>query len=105
MANTLEALRPEYEDLFNTMEVRQNHLAEADKIVDKIVERRNVYQAIMDATGIPWQIIATFHSLESDLNFKTHLHNGDPLTARTVQEPKDRPKPGAPPFSFQDSAI
>src|SRR5688572_14486975 len=105
MPNTLEALRPEYEDLFGSMEVRPNRVATADKIVDRIVEHRNVYEAIMDAVGMPWQIIGVLHNMESSLNFKAHLHNGDPLTARTVQVPRGRPKTGNPPFTFQESAI
>lgn len=42
--------------------------------------------------------------MEGDCDFKTHLHNGDPLSARTVQEPTNRPKTGAPPFSWEFSA-
>src|SRR5262249_22752375 len=45
------------------------------------------------------------HSLEGSLNFNTHLHNGDPLKARTVNEPAGRPKEGSPPFTFEESAI
>jgi lysozyme family protein len=105
MANTLEVLRPEYEQLFGSMEIRSNRIAAADQIVDKIVRHSNVYQAIMDAVGMPWQIVGVIHSMESDLNFRTHLHNGDPLTARTVKVPAGRPRTGNPPFTFQESAI
>jgi lysozyme family protein len=56
-------------------------------------------------TGVPWWWIATAHQMESGGSFTRHLHNGDPLTARTVQVPKGRPKTGKPPFSWTDSAI
>ena len=39
-----------------------------------------------------------------DLNFRTHLHNGDPLTHRTVQVPSGHPKDGDPPFTWEFSA-
>ncbi len=39
------------------------------------------------------------------MDFDGHLHNGDPLTARTVQVPKGRPIAGTPPFTFLASAI
>jgi hypothetical protein len=42
--------------------------------------------------------------MEASQNFKAHLHNGDPLTARTVQVPAGRPKKGKPPFSWEESA-
>jgi hypothetical protein len=42
--------------------------------------------------------------MEASFNFKCHLHNGDPLTARTVQVPSNRPSTGAPPFTWEDSA-
>jgi hypothetical protein len=43
--------------------------------------------------------------MESSLDFTRHLHNGDPLTARTVHEPEGRPKSGTPPFTWEESAI
>jgi len=38
------------------------------------------------------------------MNFECHLHNGDPLTGRTVRVPVGRPILGSPPFSWEDSA-
>ena len=42
--------------------------------------------------------------MESSQSFHKHLHNGDPLTARTVQQPPGRPKNGSPPFTWEQSA-
>jgi lysozyme family protein len=39
-----------------------------------------------------------------EANFKTHLHNGDPLTARTVHVPAGRPPTSTPPFTWEASA-
>ena len=49
-------------------------------------------------------MVGVIHALESSLNFGRHLHNGDPLTARTVQVPAGRPKTGQPPFTWEASA-
>ena len=54
--------------------------------------------------GTPWYVVGVIHALESSLNFGRHLHNGDPLTARTVQVPAGRPKTGQPPFTWEASA-
>ena len=50
-------------------------------------------------------MIACIHSLESSLNFNTHLHNGDPLSARTTRVPAGRPSFGSPPYKWKESAI
>jgi lysozyme family protein len=54
--------------------------------------------------GIPWAFIGVIHGMECGFNFGGHLHNGDPLTARTVQHPSGRPKTGSPPFTWRQSA-
>src|SRR5262249_8720937 len=41
----------------------------------------------------------------SDMDFKTHLHNGDSLKARTYDVPAGRPRRGNPPFAWDASAI
>lgn len=98
-------LKKEYETLFNTCEIRPAGAAEVQRIVDRIVSNDGPYREVGTALGIPWFFIAVIHNMESSLNFKAHLHNGDPLTARTIQEPKGRPKTGQPPFTWQESAI
>ena len=62
------------------------------------------YRGLGQQLGIPWQFIAVIHSLECGCDFKLHLHNGDPLTARTVQVPAGRPLTGQPPFTWETSA-
>lgn len=99
------ALRKEYETLFNTCEIRPAGAAGVQRIVDELVSNSGPYQEVEATLGIPWFFVAAIHNMESSLNFKAHLHNGDPLTRRTVQEPKGRPKNGQPPFTWQESAI
>lgn len=98
------ALRLEYEELFDTCMVRPQYARLIENIVDKLVDNKETYEAASAASGVPWHFIAVVHNMEASLKFKTHLHNGDPLTARTVQVPKGRPKTGEPPFSWEESA-
>jgi lysozyme family protein len=56
-------------------------------------------------TTVPWYVIAAIHYRESGLSYDHHLHNGDPLTGRTVHVPAGRPVKGEPPFTWEESAI
>lgn len=63
------------------------------------------YDAVSARIGTPWRMIAAIHALEASFRFDRHLHNGDPLSARTVHVPKGRPAVGAPPFTWEESAV
>lgn len=97
-------LKKEYEDLFASCTIRQEKQLAVSAIKDKIIANRQRYESVEVATNVPWYVVGMIHSLEGSLNFKTHLHNGDPLTAKTVHVPKGRP-PGTPPFAWEQSAI
>ena len=97
-------LKQEYEDLFASCVISDAKRSAVVAVVTKIVTNRPRYEAVQTKTNVPWYIVAVIHSMEGSLNFKTHLHNGDPLTARTVHVPKGRPK-GTPPFKWEDSAV
>jgi lysozyme family protein len=73
--------------------------------VERMFINRDRYLTVTESTGVPWQVIGTIHMREADGNFSCHLHNGDPLTARTVHVPKGRPATGSPPFSWEESAV
>lgn len=106
MANVslTDALREEYQQLFDRCVIDAGRRAEIESVVGKIRGGESRYRDVATPLGIPWQLIGVIHSLEASLSFKTHLHNGDPLTARTVQVPKGRPKIGNPPFQWEESA-
>jgi len=99
-------LRQEYQNLFNTCVVNPARLALVNGVVSRIAPGRSRYQAVGDPLGIPWYFIGLVHNLEASLNFNCHLHNGDPLTARTVHVPAGRPPAsvGDPPFTWEQSA-
>lgn len=61
--------------------------------------------AVCKEAPIPWYFIGLIHFMEAGQNFNRHLHNGDPLSNRTIHVPVGRPKKGSPPFRWEDSAI
>jgi lysozyme family protein len=97
----------EYENLFARAAIRPEHQFEIDAVVTRIFDPLNLaqYQHVEARTGVPAYVVGIIHSLEASLSFTTHLHNGDPLTARTVHVPAGRPPTGNPPFQWFDSAI
>lgn len=117
-----DAIRAEYQRLYDTMVMRwaddhkdepgleaiyQGLKAEFDVVVRSIRSYRARYEGIARQVGgaIPWWFIALIHNMECGLSFNKHLHNGDPLTARTKLVPAGRPAAGSPPFTFEESAV
>ncbi len=98
------ALRDEYERLFNSCLIRREKQPEVEKAITGLMKNRARYESVSAGTAIPWFFIAAIHNMEASQNFTRHLHNGDPLTARTTQVPAGRPKRGSPPFSWEESA-
>lgn len=103
--NFSEALRLEYENLYNTMEINVSRLGIVETNINDILKNKAYYEDVGNSLEIPWFFIAAIHSMESNRNFKAHLHNGDPLSARTRQVPKGRPLKGTPPFTWEESAL
>ena len=100
-------LAPEYITLWDTAVIRPASAADVRKIATKLVSLRQTYNQVSAVTSVPWFFIGLIHSLEPNpaFNMNAHIHNGDPLSARTVQVPSGRPKKGSPPFSWADSAV
>jgi len=97
-------LREEYQRLFATCIIRPEQKAAVEQILTKIEASRGRYAAVAEPLNIPWPFVALIHNMESGLNFAGHLHNGDPLSARTVHVPSGCPKAGVPPFTWEQSA-
>jgi len=98
------SLKTEYENLFNTCLISPERLGAAEALIRSLLLHRTKYDNVAAALGIPWFFIAVIHNMESGQNFTRHLHNGDPLTGRTVRVPAGRPKNGTPPFTWEQSA-
>lgn len=101
---TFDALDDEYRSLWEQMEIRADRLPAITSTARKIIAEKARYLTIQDSTGVPWFVVGTIHAMECGLRFDRHLHNGDPLTKRTVQVPAGRPETGKGPFTWEESA-
>lgn len=93
-----------YANLWAKMQVKGDHLDDSRRIAARLRKSIGPYEGVSEAIGCPWWFIAIIHELEAAGDFTKHLHNGDPLTARTVHVPAGRPATGEPPFMWEDSA-
>lgn len=99
-----DGLRSEYQALFDACQVKPAKAQEVEKLVSRLLVSKPRYAGVGDPLGIPWQVLAVIHNMECSQNFAQHLHNGDPLHARTRHVPKGRPVDGEPPFTWEESA-
>lgn len=106
----LSALKSEYQKLWDSAEIDPAFVSRIDTVIERIVqpEARKQYEQVEAELSIPWWWVAAIHNLECSGNFNLHLHNGDPLTARTVRVPAGRPT--APPengssYTWMESAL
>lgn len=104
MPTLSQKLRDEYRRLFASCQINASRRTLVDRAAQSVLGNQSRYRAVGDPLGIPWTVIAAIHNLESSQSFKRHLHNGDPLSARTVQVPAGRPRDGMPPFTWEVSA-
>ena len=102
--NLTQSLQGEYLQLWQSCTIRPKRLATVDALVDRLVADKRRYTAAGSPHGVPWHVVGLIHLLEASGNFSTHLHNGDPLTQRTVHVPAGRPPGGTPPFTWEESA-
>ncbi|MBW4643573.1 MAG: hypothetical protein KME23_11395 [Goleter apudmare HA4340-LM2] len=106
----LRDLKAEYQELWNSCNIKPENLHLSQNIVAKIRLNRPRYEALQQKINVPWYFIAVIHNMESSLQFTRHLHNGDSLKQRTINVPKGRPIP--PPingwgvgYTWEESAI
>uniref|UniRef100_I2PY33 Lysozyme family protein n=1 Tax=Desulfovibrio sp. U5L TaxID=596152 RepID=I2PY33_9BACT len=101
-----EELAREYEGIFAGAAIRPERLSEARAGAGRLAagERWSRYREVEARTGVPAHVVGILHSLECGGSFAGHLHNGDPLSGRTVRVPAGRPVRGVPPFAWEDSA-
>lgn len=104
-AHTFDALKPTYEALYASCVIRPERLVEVAWHLKKLAQYRTRYESVAAETGVPWWFISVVHALEASFNFSCHLHNGDPLSARTVHVPKNRPSAWSPPTDWESSAV
>ena len=103
----LSVLKPRYEKLFASCKIRSSWLDRIAKVAEYIVNMASQYNAIEAQTTVPWWFVGIIHYREANFR-EAHLHNGDPLTGRTIRVPQGRPI--APPangmvYTFVESAV
>ncbi|CAK0748056.1 hypothetical protein WCLP8_1870005 [uncultured Gammaproteobacteria bacterium] len=111
--NSRAALAPEYTALWvqcvpgtRPDEAPEPHdvNSQIDSAIKTVLAGKVRYQAVEAKTGVPWWVVGILHLMECNSKFTLHIHNGDPLTARTVKVPAGRPAAGQPPFTWEFSA-
>jgi len=100
-----ELVRDDYDSLLESCRIRPEYNSQVAWHVKRITSRRADYEGVAQKVSVPWYFIAIIHGLEASFRFDGHLHNGDPLAARTVQVPKGRPPVWDPPNDWSSSAI
>jgi len=90
--------------LFVTSSIPPDMEAQVESATKTLLAGRKRYEDVGNKLNVPWYFIGILHGVESNFDFGRHLHNGDPLTARTVHVPAGRPRSGNPPFSWEESA-
>lgn len=102
---SFDDLKPQYAALYASCRIRPERADEVAWHRKKLLQYRPRYEAVAAKTGVPWWFIGVVHALEASFSFSSHLHNGDPLTGRTVHVPEDRPAIWNPPNDWESSAI
>jgi len=102
-----EELRQGYVELFENCRIREEHAADVNWCVAKLTdsEAQEQYNRVAEEVCAPWYFVGIIHAMEASFDFRTHLHNGDPLKERTVQVPSGRPPVWNPPSDWASSAI
>jgi lysozyme family protein len=105
-APKLADIADDYRKLFSTCEIRSANRTDVQWYVTKITDstRRKSYEAVAEETCVPWYFTAIIHGMECSFDMTSHLHNGDPLKAKTKQVPAGRPNPWLPPSDWVSSA-
>ena len=92
--------------VFNTCTVREKNRSDVNWNVSKLTDKRYQERWLAAAQEVccPWYFVGLIHCMEASFDFGAHLHNGDPLSEKTVQVPKGRPAPWNPPSDWVSSA-
>lgn len=82
---------------------RLTRTSEFNPVAKRLVSRKERYQGIEAATGVPWFVIAVIHEREAgvDAQFKGNIANGQPWSRKTTIVPKGR----GPFASFEEAAF
>lgn len=99
-----DALAPEYASLWDGMVIGDRLRTAIDRMAARVLSGKERYRTIEAQTRVPWYVVGVIHAMESGCKFDCHLHNGDPLSAKTKLVPRGRPLGGSAPFTWEQSA-
>ncbi|NEO51406.1 MAG: hypothetical protein F6K55_47970 [Moorea sp. SIO4A3] len=83
----LRTLKPQYEQLFATCQLRGSCLELTGPIAQEILQRLGDYRLVERQTGVPWWFVGILHYRE--LEFRdADLHNGEGILkiAEVIEE-------------------
>ena len=86
-----------YADYFWSAKLRPEMLDHIDAGVSAIVAAKPRLEKVASVVNTPWYFVGVYWFVEMGNDFSRHLHNGDPLTARTINIPAGRPEIWPPP--------
>lgn len=103
----LDDIRGDYVKLFTTCKINDSSRSLVSWYTNQLKNESNRqrYAEVANAVCAPWYFIAIIHAMEASFNFRAHLHNGDPLSRKTVQVPANRPPVWNPPSDWASSAV
>lgn len=107
LSTSRRILKNEYEIISKEIDIEEYAIGRGEEIVKRIFENKKTYEKVADMCSffIPWWITGILHYHLQNFEFDKHIHNNiDPLVERTKHTPKNKPKKGEPPFSWQESA-
>lgn len=104
--HSFQAYRADYALRWAAMKIMPQHQSVIDHDVAKVIANKTRYEGVSSSTGVPWYVIGILDVMEAGGGCSAHLHNGDPLSGRTIHVPAGRPPPPAePPFTWEQSAL
>ncbi len=77
-------------DFTLTENMTDSQKAELENLKKVFKEHEDEYKKVEKLTGIPAELVCAIHYRESNNNFNTYLHNGDPLGKTTTHVPKGK---------------
>jgi lysozyme family protein len=92
-SRTATALRDKHQGPANDFQMRQTpgQQADAARFRQHFTQNRARYDDVSRRTNMPPELIAALHWRESNGNFNTYMHQGDPLGRPAVNVPRNIP--------------
>src|SRR5687768_16542984 len=101
MAVSVKILTAANSNRWDRAKVKAGSKSSFASVAKKLVAAKDRYQAIEDATGVPWFVIAVIHQRESSQRWDRSVAQGDPWDKKSTHVPKGR----GPFASFEEAAV